>query len=161
MLVEDSNSIFEVDYVQDMNVTQPNNDDSPVMVVTNRTDFAYDAITLTECNDGNNQICRVKFQLLASFFEESDPPNLIVSGIVKLKLKTTQTRQLYQFSDISLYQDINNVASNNRKLERNEGVDFTLNVPLSSNIDSASFDVRKVQNGYAIMLITGMVYGLW
>ena len=159
VLVEDNNSIFEVDYVQDMNITQPDNDDSPVMVVSNRTNFAYDALTFTECNGGNNQICRVKFQLLASFFGKSEPPDLTVSGIIKLKLKTT-ARRLYQSMDSGLFHYIHNTGSK-RKLEGNEGTDFALDVELSNELHSASFQNRRLQNGYAILAITGVAYGFW
>ena len=159
VLVENVNSIFEVDYVQDMNITQLENDDSPVMVIANGTSFAYDALTFIECNGGNNQICRVKFQLLASFFDKSDPPDLSVSGIVKLKLKTT-ARRLHQSVDIGFYRDVNNIGSI-RRFERNKAMDFTLNVELSNGFDSASFQNWRVQIGYTILAITGIVYGFW
>ena len=38
--VKNTDSIFEVNYVRDMKLTQVNNNDSPIMVVSNRTDFA-------------------------------------------------------------------------------------------------------------------------
>jgi len=158
--VENSNSIFEVEYVRDMNVTQPDNDDSPVMVVSNRNNFAYDALTLIECNEGNNQICRVKFQLLASFFEKSNPPDLSVSGTVKMKVKTTQARHLS--AGIGLVHDEYDI-SGKRKLEGDELLGFTLDVELSNALDSASFESMRVkQNGYAILAMTGIVaHGFW
>ena len=159
--VENSESKFELDYVRDMNITQADNEDSPVMVVSNRTNFAYDELTLTECSGGDNQVCRVKFQLIGSFFQESAPPKLSVSGVVKLKLKTSRRRNLDELSTAGVnVREIDVLKP--RNLDENTDLNtFTLDIELSNEVDySASFNKGVVVLSHIIFALLGGIYAL-
>jgi len=86
--VKDDDSLFEVDYVDQFNITQG---DDQVIVVSEQDTFTYPSLTEVKCDNGSNQVCKVKFQLLGQFFDEPENDEelapLIVSSLVKLGLK--------------------------------------------------------------------------
>jgi len=90
MQVDNSGGAFQVDYIKELNITQTGNLQSPLNLITNRTDFLYESLTKTQCNaDDSNQVCKMKFQLTASFFEQADLQHIGLTGRVKLALKNT------------------------------------------------------------------------
>ena len=112
-----------------------------------------------ECNGGENQICRVKFQLLASFFEEDEPPRLNVGGTVALRLKTRR-RHLDEIAVNGLLHHDNNI-NEKRKLPKGKDEDrstFELEVEVRKQADSASIKKRVHMMFYAALYIVGGVY---
>lgn len=85
---EDDDSIFEVHYIKELSITQAGNMNSPVNVITNRTKFAFEPLTVVRCNDDEvNQVCMMRFQLIQSFFTQANSASIQLSGDVKIALK--------------------------------------------------------------------------
>ena len=161
--VEDANSTFKVEYIKDLTITQNGNSNSPILVVRNGTDFTFDELTFSECDGGYNQICRMKFQLFVSFFDNSVPPYLTVSGVVKLKLKleANNNRNLDESQNIRSFRDeVDQLKV--RELDVTVQNGFALDVALSNDIESSNWDKRKGVNfATLLMLIGGGIYAFW
>ena len=93
MQVIKCSSIFEVDYINELNITQNNTINLLMNVVANCANFAYYMLTAASCNDDeSNQICMIKFKLYASLFIQLNPEFLNVSVDVQLAIKNVYCR---------------------------------------------------------------------
>jgi len=141
-----------------MTITQ--NEDK-VIVVSEKDTFTYPSLTETTCDNGLNQICKVKFQLLGQFFEKQDNDeqvsSLIVSGLIKMALKARRRLQ-----------DIDGLINNGtpeRKLETtNDVFEFKLMVNLANGgAEESTSDatMRGDALSYGVVAISGSALALW
>jgi len=152
--VEDSASLFEIDYVETLNITQSitqsYNDNSPLQVILNGNPYAYNDLTDITCNNNDaNRICKVEFQLLDSSFEHGSLPDLGVFGNAKLILKH-DSRHLDKATDI-LRNDVTFAGMN----LGNADTTFGLMVNLSAE-NSAGAKSRNIIS-YAIIFASGII----
>ena len=152
--VEDATSMFEIEEVFFFNIDQKDKDlnkKEQVKVISNYGNTVLYP-TLTEVkyadNDSNNQIGKVKFQLLGDFFEEEDPKDLEVTGSVKLQLKGNR-RHL-------------SIQDTARVLQSNEEATFGVKVGLgAAENDSGAWENSGYIASIAILTtILGEVYAM-
>jgi len=149
MVDESTSSIFEINQIYSFNITQGTGG-TPVKVLYNDgNSMQYPTLTDVEKIDLPNNIIKVKFQLLGSFFSHDDPDSLKVSGIVKLAL--TKTRRHLQESAGAAF-------SVPRKLQR-ENSEFSLDVDLVGGSTSSAW--KNSANVLSSAILAGGVYTIW
>ena len=148
--VEDSNSQFGVGSFAAFTISQETNDNTPdtlVSVISNNgDDMAFPILTNVMCEGG---ICKLKFQLLGSFFEEAVVGNnLQIYGTVKLETKIRRRLE----GDLDSFR--NDVTFKKQRELNDENIQgsFNVEVPLSNGSKSGT-----VQRGEIAILFNFVI----
>jgi len=129
--VEDYDSVFEVSDIFSFTIEQGSK--APIQVISNAgATQTYPALTEVVKNGGLNQIVKLKFQLLGSFFDDNNPDPLQVVGTVKLAVKSRR-RHLLQDSNTDL---LHSIMADTRKLQNDDDATFSMEVDLVRGSES-------------------------
>jgi len=155
--VNDTSSIYAIDEIFALNITQSNKD-SLEIISNNGNTILYPSITEVLYQDGANRVGKVKFQLFGSFFDQATPNDLDISGVVHLALKN---RRRLHFQDSGVVSDLSILEKSDREWKSRkaqaEEIDnadgtFALKVTLE-NVNNASHGHVKKRCTFAILVI--------
>jgi hypothetical protein len=164
--VNDTSSIYAIGEIFALNITQGNKD--PLEIISsNGNDILYPSITEVIYQDGANKVGKVKFQLLGSFFDQTAPADLDISGVVHLVLKTRRRRLYFQDSGVVSTRSMVEGSEHewkSRKLQAEEfdNTDGTFALKVSlEDVNDASYAYVKIGCTFMILAISCAFFALW
>ena len=164
--VNDMSSIYAIDKIFALNITQGNKD-SLEIISSNGNTILYPRITEVLYQDGGNKVGKVKFQLFGSFFDQAAPDDLDISGVVHLVLKNRRRRLHIQgsgvVSDLSIVERSEQEwKSRNVRAEEvdNTAGTFALKVSLENVNDDSDGYVKKGST-LVILVISCIFFAIW